>query len=408
MSTMQTALHEEPGRIIAGRYRLGGVIGTGGMATVHRAWDLHLDRAVAVKLYLPSADPVAHRRFRDESRTLASLSHPALVAVYDAGTDLDQRYLALQLVAGPNLRERLGDGPLAPDEVRALGARLADALAHVHAAGVIHRDVKPANVLLDEWSRPYLADFGISRLIDSTRLTSADHFMGTPAYLAPEQVLGAEVGAPADVYALGLVLLECLTGRLEYPGTDIEAAVARLHRAPVLPDDLPDDLAAVIKAMTRRDPEQRPTAARCAELLAQGAAVPQVDTAPISLLRAPASRRPIHRLAAAATAVLVSGLGWALIAAAESPSSVPVQQPVFHVPAAPPSTTGSAAEPATQSPHVVTEVVTVVTTTVVTAPPAPPPAPVKAPDPERQKGKGKGKSGGGSDDGDSDDEDSDD
>jgi eukaryotic-like serine/threonine-protein kinase len=239
---------------LAGRYRLDGVLGTGGMATVHQAWDERLDRAVAVKLYKPNADPVAHLRFAEEARTLANLSCPGLVTVYDVGNDGGQPFLVMQLIDGRDLRERLTDGPMSPVEVRTLGRRLAETLAHVHDRGIIHRDVKPTNVLLDGESRPYLADFGISRTIDSLRLTAAGHFVGTAGYLAPEQVEGADAGAAVDIYALGLVLLECLTGRPEYPGPDIEAARARLNRAPRIPANTPSDLASLITAMTHRDP----------------------------------------------------------------------------------------------------------------------------------------------------------
>jgi eukaryotic-like serine/threonine-protein kinase len=259
----------DSGRVVNGRYRLGGVLGKGGMSIVHRAWDQELRRLVAVKLYVPGADPAADARLREEARMLAGLSHPVLLPVYDAGLDEDERpFLVMRLVDGCNLRQRLDEGPLPPPLVRSVGARLADGLAHVHAHGVVHRDVKPANILLDSNDEPYLADFGISRLMaDAARLTATGQFVGTAGYLAPEQVLGEDAGAPADVYALGLVLVECLTGRAEYAGTDVEAAVARLHRAPVIPEDTPAGLAEVLAAMTARDPADRPTAAQCAALL---------------------------------------------------------------------------------------------------------------------------------------------
>lgn len=294
---MPTAPHSDLGRIVDGRYRLGSTLGSGGMAVVHRAWDLRLQRAVAVKLFVPNADPVAHLRFHEEARTLAGLSHPGLLAVYDAGADGDRPYLVMQLVEGGNLRQRLEDGPLPAGEVRALGARLADTLAHVHDHGVIHRDVKPPNVLLDalldELGRPYLADFGIARLVEASRITATGQFIGTAAYLAPEQVLGQDGGPPIDVYALGLVLLECLTGRTEYAGTDVEAAVARLHREPVVPDGVPPDLTALIAAMTARDPAARPTAAECAVALS---APPEAALAALSAaVMSPSAQSPVER-----------------------------------------------------------------------------------------------------------------
>jgi serine/threonine protein kinase len=152
--------------------------------------------------------------------------------------------------------------------VCALGAALADALDHVHSAGVVHRDVKPSNILLDETGAPHLTDFGISRLMDSTARTATGALVGTAAYLAPEQVLGRTVGPAADVYALGLTLLECLKGELEYDGTPLEAAIARLHRAPALPSFLDDGLAALLGAMTALDEHDRPDARTCARAFA--------------------------------------------------------------------------------------------------------------------------------------------
>jgi serine/threonine protein kinase len=133
----------------------------------------------------------------------------------------------------------------------------------VHASGIVHRDVKPSNILLDTTGRVYLADFGISRLVDATRLTATGSAIGTAAYMAPEQVRGAAVGPAADLYALGLVLLECLTGRTEYTGTSFEVAVARLSRSPHIPADLPAGLADALHAMTATEPQDRPDAVGC-------------------------------------------------------------------------------------------------------------------------------------------------
>ncbi|MFT7841728.1 protein kinase [Saccharothrix sp. BKS2] len=260
--------------LLAGRYRLDRLIGCGGMADVHRAWDLELGRAVAVKVFRPGDDLTAGRRFDNEARVLAGLSHPGLVPVHDAGRDQGLAFVVLALVEGGTLRDRLAAGPLVPDEVRALGVRLAEALEHVHSCGVVHRDVKPSNVLVDTAGTAYLADFGLARLVDATRLTRADQIVGTAAYLAPEQVRGGPTGPAADVYALGLVLLECLTGRREYDGGEIEAAVARLHRAPHVPADLPPDLAELLRRMTATDARDRPTAAECARALIAGATFP--------------------------------------------------------------------------------------------------------------------------------------
>ena len=306
-------ISQQPGReLLGGRYRLGTLIASGGMSVVHRGWDVAMQRAVAVKLYMPNQDSASQRRFDEEARTLAALTHPGLVAVYDTGTDDEQPYLVLQLVDGPTLRDHLGAGPLTPPEVRALGVR--QTLAYVHCEGVIHRDVKPSNILLDEHRTPYLADFGISRTIDGSRLTATGQFVGTAGYLAPEQVRGQGCGPAVDVYALGLVLLECLTGQAEYTGSDVEMAVARLSRPPRIPDDAPDDLGGVIAAMTADDPALRPSAAECADLLDGRTRVPSRGApARTTMLAHPRRRRRLAVGAAAGITVAAASVGFALL-----------------------------------------------------------------------------------------------
>ena len=308
-------ISQQPGReLLGGRYRLGTLIASGGMSVVHRGWDVAMQRAVAVKLYMPNQDSASQRRFDEEARTLAALTHPGLVAVYDTGTDDEQPYLVLQLVDGPTLRDHLGAGPLTPPEVRALGVRLAQTLAYGHCEGVIHRDVKPSNILLDEHRTPYLADFGISRMIDGSRLTATGQFVGTAGYLAPEQVRGQGCGPAVDVYALGLVLLECLTGQAEYTGSDVEMAVARLSRPPRIPDDAPDDLGGVIAAMTADDPALRPSAAECADLLDGRTRVPSRGApARTTMLAHPRRRRRLAVGAAAGITVAAASVGFALL-----------------------------------------------------------------------------------------------
>ncbi|MFF3906630.1 protein kinase [Streptomyces sp. NPDC001848] len=253
--------------MVGGRYRLGARIGRGGAADVHEAFDVRLGREVAVKLFRPDTDPRMEERFSEEAVLLARMQHPGLVTVYDAGRHRERAYLVMQLIKGETLRTRLAAGPLSPGLTAELGAALAQALAHVHGVGIVHRDVKPSNVLLDASGAPHLADFGIARLVNATRHTVSDVLIGTAAYLAPEQVLGQEVGPSADVYALGLVLLECLKGELEYEGTPLESAVARLHRRPVVPPSVPHQLARLLRAMTAHDAETRPGAEHCAQAL---------------------------------------------------------------------------------------------------------------------------------------------
>ncbi len=257
--------------LAGGRYELGPVLGRGGMAQVRRATDTVLGRDVAVKLFREDLDEASASRARTEMQTLASLTHPGLVAVHDAGTELDGQgeahpFLVMELVDGPTLAACCLDGSLTPERVAGIGAELADALEYVHARGVVHRDVKPANILLSP-ARVKLADFGIARIVDGVRHTSTGLTVGTAPYLSPEQVLGEDVGPAADVYALGLVLLECLTGRREYTGGPVETALARLHREPEVPDSLPSPWPSLLRAMTAREPSERPTAAAVARVL---------------------------------------------------------------------------------------------------------------------------------------------
>lgn len=250
-------------RLLNGRYRLETRLGRGGGADVYAAVDLQLGRDVAIKLFRAPADETAAARMESEATLLAGLSHPGLLAVHDFYVHGGRPYLVMQLVEGTTLRKRLADGPLAPVLVAEFGHRLADTLAYLHANAVIHRDVKPSNVLLTS-ERCYLADFGIARAAGAERLTATGEFVGTAGYLAPEQLTDADPGPAVDVYALGLVLLECLTAQPEYTGSEIEAAVARLGRQPRVPTWLSPTWHVVLTAMTARHPSKRPTAQHCA------------------------------------------------------------------------------------------------------------------------------------------------
>ncbi|OLF14860.1 hypothetical protein BU204_24820 [Actinophytocola xanthii] len=305
--------------MLGDRYRLGAVLGRGGSATVYAATDVLLGREVAVKVCHPAGDPTHPHRFAAEARLLASLSHPGLVPVHDVCLEGDQPYLVMRLVRGRTLRDLLDDGPLEPAVVARHGARLAGALAHVHAHHIAHRDLKPANVLVDESGDCYLADFGIARAVGAPHLTVSGELVGTAAYLAPEQVTDTETGPPADVYSLGLVLLECLTGRPEFTGTTVEAAFARLTREPRIPDHVPPAWRSALRAMTATEPGRRPGAARCAELLAAIAA--GAESRPSRPERA--RLRPAHAGLLALVATIAS------LVAAGSPAvpSRPVAEP---------------------------------------------------------------------------------
>jgi serine/threonine protein kinase len=281
---------EQPGTegLLDERYRLGERLGGGAVADVYRAVDERLSRPVAVKVFRGDAAEQLQRH-EAEMRTLARLDHPSLVTVFDAGTDHDRPYLVMQLVEGTTLAEILRDGPVPAQRVAAYGAALADALAYVHGQGFVHRDVKPANVLVGRDDRVMLADFGIARLVDSAHVTATGDVLGTPAYFAPEQVAGEAVGSPADVYALGLVLLECLTGERAYTGTAMEVAMARLHRDPEVPESLPLPWRSLLEWMTTRQPSDRPSAAEVAASLRQIAAGLPSDASTVAIRR-PAPR----------------------------------------------------------------------------------------------------------------------
>ena len=246
---------------------MGERIGRGAVADVFEAFDDETGHRAAVKV-LRHAEDGQRQRFEREVTALESLEHPNIVRVLDHG-ELDGRpFLVLECVDGGSLAELIAAGPVAPERAAAIGSALADALDHAHQRGVVHRDVKPSNVLLDEEGRPRLADFGVAQLDGSGTLTASGFTVGTAAYLAPEQIKGETIGPPADVYALGLLMLEAATGERAYPGTGVTAAMARLERPPEIPASLPPSFAARIKAMTAMDPAERPTAATLAGDLA--------------------------------------------------------------------------------------------------------------------------------------------
>ena len=271
--------------VVGGRYRLGEVIGRGGMSSVYCARDEHLGRDVALKLFAPQApDTDELKRQEAEIQLLATLNHPSLVTLFDAGIDTripdePRPFLTMELVDGQDLRSRIRHSAVPLDELAVIGAGIADALAYVHSLGIIHRDIKPGNILLvqirpGEPLRPKLTDFGIARIADSTRLTTTGTLVGTAAYLSPEQAMGSPLSPATDIYSLGLVLLECIKQSIEYPGSAVESAVARIHRAPEIPDDVPAEWADLIRSMTAIEPLERPTAADVETALRQALVSP--------------------------------------------------------------------------------------------------------------------------------------
>ena len=275
------------GWLLDGRYRVVSRLGTGGVAEVFRAHDELLDRDVAVTVVRTMTDDPdlndEQRRLR-ELECLARLSHPNLITLFDGSLPADgPAYLVLELVPGSDLAARLHDGPLPEPQVREIGEQIAAALGYIHARDMVHRDVKPANILLDDSSEPVrarLSDFGVVRMVGGERLTALDLTVGTASYVAPEQARGADVGPAADVYSLGLVLIEALTGVRCFDGPVHEALAARVKRAPSIPPGLPAPWPALLAAMTQLDPAERPTADAVAAALHTEEVVPPPVPAP--------------------------------------------------------------------------------------------------------------------------------
>ncbi|WP_323961054.1 protein kinase domain-containing protein [Arthrobacter sp. JZ12] len=254
--------------LASGRYILDRVIGTGGMADVYRARDTRLGRDVAVKMFRRgSADGVA--RGSGEARMLAALHHPGLVRVLDMDAEcvsVEPAYLVMEYVKGPDLSAMLRGGPLSLERATTAGRDIARTLEYIHGRGIVHRDIKPSNVLMRQGETRnglfdfLLTDFGIARFFESSRVTATGSLIGTATYFSPEQARGDRVGTPTDIYALGLVLIECLTGQPAFPGTGLESALARLSRPPTIPESFGPGWQSLLTDMTRDDPQSRPTA----------------------------------------------------------------------------------------------------------------------------------------------------
>ncbi len=321
---------EESRRFVdaAHRYELESRIATGGMGEVWRAADTVLGRRVAVKLLKAEyADDAKFRsRFETEARHAASLHHPGVAAVYDFGespasdppsdrSGVARPYLVMELVDGQPLSALLEPGqPLDPDATRDLLAQAADALGAAHTAGIVHRDVKPANLLVTPDRLVKITDFGIARATEGMSLTETGQVMGTPQYLSPEQAQGGTATSASDVYSLGVVAFECLAGRRPYVAeTAVATALAHLREpVPELPDDVPADLAAVVRRAMAKSPEDRyadatelaaalrnPAAVAAApdrtQVLTGAAPVPVPATGPATVQAAPAAAAATRR-----------------------------------------------------------------------------------------------------------------
>ena len=328
---------------VGGRYRLERSLGHGGMATVHLARDEMLGREVAIKRLSEalSGDEVFRERFMREARTAAGLSHPNIVGVFDVGEEDGLPYIVMECVDGRTLAELLAEnGPLDPDRTVDLILQACAGLEHAHAAGLVHRDIKPQNLLVRDDDTLKIVDFGIARPVDGTQLTLAGTILGTAAYLAPEQALGERVTAAADLYSLGAVTYELLSGRPPYEFESLaELPVKQREGPPPSIAGVSEDLQDVLRRCLAPDPANRPaSAAGLAHELAQASPEPPTEalratevTAATEVIDRP--RRDVHisRNQAAGAAVLgvvalAAGLAFGLTRGDDD--SPPPAQPV--------------------------------------------------------------------------------
>lgn len=253
---------------IDGRFQVGDLIGQGAMGEVRRGRDLRLGRDVAIKQLRRdlAADPAVRARFEDEARAAAGLSHPAIVTVFDSGEWSGVPYLVMECLPGRTLADELTEGPIDPRRVRDIAIDIAGALDAAHLLGIIHRDVKPGNILLTETGRAKLADFGIAKSTEGLDHTMTGMIVGTPAYLAPERLGGDPATARSDLYGLGVVLYEAVTGEKPFRGDTPVALAHAIHTTAPIPiqarvPGLDPRLVWVIEAMMAREPDQRPDSA---------------------------------------------------------------------------------------------------------------------------------------------------
>lgn len=317
---------------LAGRYELRGVLGRGGMAEVRDGWDTRLSRSVAIKLLYPAlaADEATRKRFEDEARAAAALNHPNIVAVHDSGEDNGTPYIVMERLPGPTLAEEIAAGPLTSDRVRWVLADLLSALTAAHGAGILHRDIKPGNVLITTSGTAKLADFGIAKTA-GTAHTHAGTVFGTPDYLSAQRITGQPASVSDDLYAVGVLGYEALTGRRpfarDHPIATMRAVV---DEAPMpigmLRPDADPALVHVLERAMARDPAYRfPDAASMRAALQTPASAPPATL----MLPAPPPRRSRVRILLAGAAVAAAGvLGAILLIADPPPQRAPAVTPV--------------------------------------------------------------------------------
>src|SRR6266516_6280868 len=255
-----------PGSVLKHRYRLDCRIGVGGMGEVWRGTDLALRRVVAVKLLRPeyAQDEECLARFRAEGRHAALLSHPNIAQVYDYAERAPPvpDFLVMELVDGQSLARLLAEGPIGPARTMGIVAQAARGLQAAHAAGLVHRDIKPGNLLVRPDDQVKITDFGIAQAAGAARLTRTGMLVGTAAYLAPERAAGGLATPASDLYSLGVVAYECLTGQAPFGGEPLAVALAHMQQAiPPLPPPVPAAVAALVADLTAKDPSARPPSA---------------------------------------------------------------------------------------------------------------------------------------------------
>jgi eukaryotic-like serine/threonine-protein kinase len=328
---------------VGGRYRFERVLGHGGMATVHLARDEELDRMVAVKCLSEtlSGDEVFRERFTREARMAAQLSHPNIVGVFDVGEEGGVPYLVMEYVESETLADLMARaGPVDPERAVDLVLQVCAGLEQAHAAGLVHRDIKPQNLLVRPDDTVKIADFGIARPLDATQLTLAGTILGTAAYLAPEQALGERVTAAADIYSLGAVTYELLSGRPPYTFDSLaDLTVKQREGPPPAIQGVSAELQAVVVGCLASDPEARPeSAAALAHELAQASPEPPTEvfaasnTTTATQVMSPPGRavhvsRPMQVAAAAVlgAAALAGGLAFGLTRGDDPPARPPAQ-----------------------------------------------------------------------------------
>jgi hypothetical protein len=378
--------------VIADRYQPIEQIGTGGMATVWRARDTLLGRFVAIKRLIPhlADDPKAADRFKREAQSSARLSHPGIVTVFDSGEDAEGPFIVQELVEGTTLAGYLSKtGPLGPERVIDIVSQVASALDHAHGLGVIHRDVKPANLILEPGGRVRLADFGIARTVDdAATITASGELVGTITYLAPEILAGDPATVASDVYSLGAVTYELLSGRPPYRADTPAAMIEAVRRAevPDLHGIAPDEMAAAVSAAMSKDPAARPeTAGTLAGALIGSATLVMATTPVVPTVhlgseeptvvtdRPPPQVRPAQALRKRGprwpvVVLLLAGVAAAVAAMSNDPTGEGEDQEAAATTTAVPATTASLTTPTTTIPQTTTTIPPTTTTTTMVTP----------------------------------------